>query len=128
MDFTLSIYKYFLKSFISNEHSFITFKDFIHSKIYLNNNSIIILRHDVDRLPNYSLITAEIEYSLGINGSYYFRIVPESFNIDFIRKIADLGHEIGYHYEEMDIVYGKWKMENGKWKMEDGKWKKESAH
>jgi len=69
-------------------------------------------------LPLNSLHTAEIENSLGIQGSYYFRIVPQSFNEKIIKQIADLGHEIGYHYEEMDTVYRKWKMENGKWKRE----------
>lgn len=104
MDFTLLIYKSLLQEFISRGYYFVTFKDFIYSKIYTNNKSFIILRHDVDRLPQNALRTAEIEYSLGIKGSYYFRIVPESFNVDIIKNISGLGHEIGYHYEEIDTV------------------------
>ena len=105
MDFTLPRYKFLLQSFISKGYFFVTFKYFIQSKIPLNNNSLIILRHDVDRCPQNSLRTAEIEHLLGIKGSYYFRIVPESFNVDIIRKIASLGHEIGYHYEDMDLAH-----------------------
>jgi hypothetical protein len=31
------------------------------------------------------------------------------------------GHNI------LELVSGKWKIENGKWKMENGKWKKEKG-
>src|ERR1035437_4176924 len=118
MDFTLFIYKSFLQSLISSGYSFVSFKDFIHSKIYLNNSFFIILRHDIDRLPHNSLRTAEIDCSLGIKCSYYFRIVPESLNIDIIRKIAGLGHEIGYHYEDVNLLFRRQKSmlkgQNGK--------------
>src|ERR1039457_774558 len=118
MDFTLLIYKSFLQSLISIGYSFVSFKDFINSKIYLNNSSFIILRHDVDRLPHNSLRTAEIDYLLGIKSSYYFKIDQGSLNIDIIRKIADLGHEIGYHYEDVNLVFRRQKSilkgQNGK--------------
>ena len=67
-------------------------------------SSFFILRHDVDRLPLNALDLAKIENSFGIKGSYYFRVVPESFNFDIIKKIEELGHEIGYHYEDVDLV------------------------
>lgn len=66
---------------------------------------LCILRHDVDKLPENSLATAKMENELGIRGTYYFRIVPESFDEQIIREIASLGHEIGYHYEELDTAY-----------------------
>ena len=62
--------------------------------------------HDVDRKPQNSLATAQIEHSLGIRASYYFRIVPDSNQPEYIRQIAALGHEIGYHYEDMAIANG----------------------
>ena len=87
---------------------------------------MVVLRHDVDRLPKNSLLTAQMENRLGIKGTYYFRIVPESYDEKIMEKIARLGHEIGYHYEDMDLVARlrrlRGTMENGKWKMEDGKW------
>jgi len=70
-----------------------------------------ILRHDVDKKPINSLLSAIIENELGIKGSYYFRIVPESFDFNIMHKIADLGHEIGYHYEDVDLVYKSQKFE-----------------
>lgn len=69
-----------------------------------NSERFLILRHDVDLKPQNSLATAKIEHDLDINGSYYFRMVPESYNVDIIKEIASLGHEIGYHYETMDTA------------------------
>ena len=66
----------------------------------------ILLRHDVDLKAANSLATAQIEHELGICASYYFRVVPQSNQPDIIRAIADLGHEIGYHYEDMAIMHG----------------------
>jgi len=65
----------------------------------------ILLRHDVDLKPENSLATAKLENSLGIKGTYYFRIIPQTLKPDIIKEIADLGHEIGYHYEDMDLVH-----------------------
>jgi hypothetical protein len=69
-----------------------------------NPERLLILRHDVDLKPQNSLATAKIEHELDIKGSYYFRMVPESYNVDIIKEIASLGHEIGYHYETMDTA------------------------
>lgn len=79
---------------------FRSYSDYIQSPI----DKIVLLRHDVDLLPENSLATAKLENSLGIQGTYYFRIIPETFKPDIITQIADLGHEIGYHYEDMDLV------------------------
>ena len=67
---------------------------------------MVILRHDVDLLPQNSLAFAKIQHELGIKASYYFRIVPESYNEKIIAEIADLGHEIGYHYEDLTLTNG----------------------
>ena len=76
--------------------------------IYLNNNfeKVLILRHDVDKRPQNSLRTAQLQHKLGVKGTYYFRAVPESFDVDVIKRIAALGHEIGYHYEDLTICKG----------------------
>ena len=41
---------------------------------------------------------------MGISGTYYFRIIPVSFDQKIIRQILELGHEVGYHYEDVDLV------------------------
>ncbi|MCF7822837.1 MAG: hypothetical protein K9N35_01550 [Candidatus Marinimicrobia bacterium] len=79
-----------------------TFKDFLKSP----NLSCLILRHDVDLLPQNSLEFAKIEAKIGVLGTYYFRAVPESWDNKTIIEIASLGHEVGYHYETMDTAKG----------------------
>ena len=74
--------------------------------ILKQNRRILIIRHDVDRLPENALKTAEIEHSLNISSSYYFRMMKKSFNPDIIRSITDLDHEIGYHYEDLASANG----------------------
>lgn len=66
----------------------------------------LVLRHDVDCKPRNSLIVARLLRSHGMRGTFYFRIVPESFQPDVILDIASLGHEIGYHYEDLTICRG----------------------
>lgn len=57
-----------------------------------------ILRHDIDRRSNHALMMAELENSLGIQSTYYFRI-PYTFDKNSIRNISQMGHEVGFHYE-----------------------------
>jgi len=66
----------------------------------------VILRHDVDSLPYNSLTFARIQSEYDIHSSYYFRAVAESWNEDIIKEIYDLGHEIGYHYENLTTCHG----------------------
>nr|MDA3861546.1 hypothetical protein [Melioribacteraceae bacterium] len=103
MDFTQLIYKELLTALQIKYNTFKPFRD-------SNHTSLIILRHDVDRLPDNALKMAELEHTLGIKGSYYFRAVPESYNLEIMHKIAELGHEIGYHYEDVDLVIQKEKL------------------
>ena len=51
----------------------------------------LILRHDVDKLPQNSFRTAEIEHALGVRATYYFRVYPKQADEQqYIRNIAAL--------------------------------------
>lgn len=100
MDFTIKKYVHLLRSLKAKINSFQTFNEAL---IQISKRSII-LRHDVDLLPENSLRFAKIQAELGIKGSYYFRAVPESWDENIIKSIAGMGHEVGYHYENMDTV------------------------
>ncbi|GAB1443518.1 hypothetical protein MASR2M39_23590 [Ignavibacteriales bacterium] len=100
-DFQLSNLSSLLKTLLAKKYEFCTFRDHISLQV----NKIVLLRHDVDLKPENSLATAKLENSLGIKGTYYFRIIPQTLKPDIIKEIADLGHEIGYHYEDMDLVH-----------------------
>lgn len=105
MDFTINTYNKLLNTLQSQGFSFRTFAAFI-SQPPPAGRRFIILRHDVDALPQNSLRFAQIQSALGIAGTYYFRMVPQSYNEAVIRQIADMGHEVGYHYETMDTCKG----------------------
>ena len=83
-----------------------TLKKYRELLIALKGYGDVLLRHDVDLKPQNSLQTARIEHELGWKATYYFRAVPESWDEDIIRKIASLGHEIGYHYESLTTCDG----------------------
>ena len=67
---------------------------------------IILLRHDVESRYGNALKLAQLQHRLGIRGTYYFRIYPHKENEAVIRKIADMGHEIGYHYDDLTECRG----------------------
>ncbi|MDP4268155.1 MAG: hypothetical protein Q8880_12045, partial [Bacteroidota bacterium] len=103
-DFTLEVYKLLLKRLIEKGYLIVPFGEYILKKD--SYNKVAIIRHDVDRLSELSLNIAEIENKLNIKTSYYYRIVKGSNNPDIIKKVSQLGHEIGYHYEDLTIAKG----------------------
>lgn len=103
MDFTIIQYQQLLKSLQHAGFFFQTFSSCLQSP---SAEKTIILRHDVDLLPQNSLRFARIQHELGISGSYYFRAVPESWDEEIIKEIHHLGHEVGYHYESLTTCNG----------------------
>ena len=103
-DFTQKIYTSLLESAKQKGYSLIAYEDFIQAGSAIS--PAYILRHDVDDLPYRSVQTATIEKKLGARGTYYFRIVKQSNHPDAIRSITELGHEIGYHYEDLTLCRG----------------------
>lgn len=107
MDFTLRIYRKLLTTLQHSGYRFVTFEQYCESLLdERKEEPFVILRHDVDLKAKNSLRTAQIEHELGIKASYYFRVVPQSNQPEIIRAITALGHEIGYHYEDMAIAQG----------------------
>lgn len=102
MEFTLKTYENFLKTLSENEIPVYGIGDWIK----LKPSRGIMLRHDVDRKAKKSLKIAIPEDRYGIHSTYYFRIVKASFKSDIIRIIRSLGHEIGYHYEDLSLAKG----------------------
>ena len=105
-DFTLSKYKELLQIMLDNGRKFCSFSSYCLQKEMLADEQLVILRHDVDLKAAKSLATAQVEHSLGIQASYYFRVVPQSNKPDIIKAIVGMGHEIGYHYEDMSLCEG----------------------
>lgn len=106
LDFTLLTYRKLLEALKERGYVFITFEQYCQVSAERLPKRFVILRHDVDLRAKNSLATAQIEHELDLQASYYFRVIPESNQPDVIREIAALGHEIGYHYEDMAIMHG----------------------
>jgi len=102
-DFTLKTYRCLLSSILEAGYAFYTFEDWCDGKA---RGRYVILRHDVDLKAENSLATAGIEAEMGIRATYYFRIIPQSNQPAVIKAIAELGHEIGYHYEDLSLMDG----------------------
>ena len=104
-DFSLDIYRALLETLQAKGYRLISYRDYVRTTCR-KDDKYVILRHDVDAKPWNSLKTAQIEASLGAKATYYFRVGKESNAPEVIRAIVALGHEIGYHYEDMSLCGG----------------------
>ena len=102
MDFSLTIYKRLLITLQARGYSFQAFEDFLDAP----GKKVVVLRHDVDKLPENALKMARLEKELAIRGSYYFRTVEGVWDEAVMGMIVKLGHELGYHFEDMAIAKG----------------------
>jgi hypothetical protein len=102
-DFTLSVFKSLCLNLKKSGYEFITFSEYCKGK---QEKKFVIMRHDVDKSWRRALRMAEIEADNKIRATYYFRDKKKSFNERAIRRIEKLGHEIGYHYEDLATEKG----------------------
>lgn len=65
----------------------------------------LILSHDVDMDITLVPSMAKAEHSINAVSTYFFRIGAKNYNllsrnsIDIMRKVIEMGHDVGYHYE-----------------------------
>ena len=97
MDFTIKKYRELISALKDAGYEFVTYAEYCEG---LRADKLVVMRHDVDRSAKRACVLAEIENEIGVRASYYFR---EKFidDRDEIRYIESLGHEVGYHYEEL---------------------------
>lgn len=103
MDFTRQKYREFISQLKKSGYEFITYADYCGGNLP---QRFVILRHDVDLMPQNSLEIARIEDETGAKATYYFRAVQESWDENIIKSISQMGHEIGYHYESLTTCKG----------------------
>jgi glycosyltransferase involved in cell wall biosynthesis len=103
-DFTLGKYKKLCQEILSSGYHVATVVSYLGNVKFTEKT--IILRHDVDRRLKNAFRMARLEYQLGIISTYYFRMTKSGFRREIIKAIADMGHEIGYHYETLDKAKG----------------------
>lgn len=68
----------------------------------------VVLKHDVETDVARAYELAKIESEYGHRGVYYVQayLLTNLQNIETLKKIAALGHEVSYHYDVMDACKG----------------------
>lgn len=67
---------------------------------------VVVLRHDVDRQVDTAMRMAKLESKYGIAATYYVRTTPRVFKPQALKRLHELGHEVGYHYEALARAKG----------------------
>lgn len=70
--------------------------------------NFLVLKHDVETNPKKALDIARIESANGHRGVYYVQayLLNSKKNIDILKEIQGLGHEVSYHHDVMDFAKG----------------------
>lgn len=112
-NFTFKHYEEILKLAVKNRYHFLLFQE--SSEKY---KKIIYLRHDIDISPANAINFAKIENKYGIKATYFYLLhdifynILEKKNLEDIKKIYGLGHQIGLHFDRGFSVNGKNKLDN----------------
>ena len=101
-DFSLRHYFAVLDNARSNYNFIGSLRDLYDKK---ERKSFIILRHDVDISLEHALKIAKMESDHDLHSTFFILLHSQFYNaltkknISIIRKISELGHEIGLHYD-----------------------------
>ncbi len=104
--FTFEHYRYLLKTAKNNGYDFISMEEFAKGR---RADKFLIIRHDIEFSPSSALEFAKIENELGAKATYFVRVHTDNYNpfgfktYNVIKKIIELGHDIGLHYEHLDF-------------------------
>ena len=101
-NFTFTHYKNTLKLALAKNYKFLRCEQ--HNLI-TQHSKVVVLRHDIDFSLEGALKLAKIENQLGITSTYFIRLHSKHYNpleynsYKIVKKIQNLGHEIGLHQE-----------------------------
>jgi hypothetical protein len=97
------LYLEFLAGAKARGFAIVRFEDFLPGRPPLP-ECYIVLRHDIDFAPAYSLEMAELEHEAGVHSTFFVLVDGQFYNplqkdvIQQLRRIHSLGHEIGLHF------------------------------
>lgn len=96
-DFTFDHYGRLLDAALDNGYAFRTVHDRVTGP--KPDEPTITVRHDVDRKVGTARSMARAEAQRGIPTTYYYR--TSTFSPEVAAETETLGHEVGYHYEDL---------------------------
>lgn len=103
-DFTYHAYEELIRAAVASGYPFLTVREYLTREE--RPERFVVMRHDVDRKPENALDMARMEADAGVSTTYYFRTTSGAFEPEIIREVESLGHEVGYHYEDLDRADG----------------------
>lgn len=74
-------------------------------------DKVLLLRHDIDAKVRRATRMARLEYDLDVKATYFVRVHAELYNpfgfraYPLLKRIAEMGHEIGLHFENLDFSH-----------------------
>jgi hypothetical protein len=103
-DFTIQKYTQFCETLKRPSCQVMTVRQFL--EMGQPQDFIVVLRHDVDRSLHSAIRMAHLAADYGIRATYYVRMTRQVFRSSEIKKLSQLGHEVGYHYEVLSKCRG----------------------
>ena len=104
------LYLDFLAKAESRGYAFVHFQDFLPGGPTLPQR-YIVLRHDIDFAPRFSLEMAELESAAGVSSTFFVLVDGQFYNpldrdvVCQLRRIHALGHEVGLHFAVSTAVH-----------------------
>ena len=102
--FTYAYYRHMLEKCQLEGYRITSFEKFNEA-----NPKTVILRHDIDYTLDGLIEFAEIEAESGCTATYLFRVHADEYNlfspvsVAALRALESMGHEIGLHFEAMNV-------------------------
>ena len=103
------LYVRFLDRAKARGFSFVQFRDFLSASTLPER--YIVLRHDIDFAPYHSLEMAELEHEAGVKSTFHVLVDGQFYNplqpgvIRQLRRIHELGHEVGLHFAIANAIH-----------------------
>jgi hypothetical protein len=104
--FTFGAYADLLETCRRAGYEFLTVREYLETSPGAHPERFVVLRHDVDRKPENARAMADLEAGHGVSSTYYFRTIRKTFRPALIEAVEAAGHEVGYHYEDLDRADG----------------------
>lgn len=101
--FSYKYYSEMVDKLINKGYMFAFFPE--AEKLFINDTKFVLMRHDVDIDILGSLKIAEMDAEKNVKSTFFFLIRTDLYNVfsdtgsNIIKKILNLGHEIGLHYD-----------------------------
>lgn len=105
MDFTFKAFQDLMNALLSGGYNFLTVSEYTNGE-FRKDQLLILARFDVEERYENALQLAQIQSEAGIRGTYYFRLFHGMGDVSVIQQVAAMGHEIGYHYDDLSHCKG----------------------